>query len=110
MNLFVSLLALDYAGWCLLCLGLPRHYRQHFGREPSAGLARLLRGGGWAVSLAALVLAVHALGAAFGAVAWTAAWMLAAIAWVLLQPYAPRLARWGAALLPALALAVAGLA
>jgi hypothetical protein len=105
MNLFPLLLALDYAGWCLLCLGLPRHYHQHFGREPAPGLARLLRGGGWAVTLAALLLALRLQGAAFGTVAWCAAWMLAALAWVLLQPYAPRLARWGAAVLPVLALA-----
>jgi len=107
MSLALATFALDYLGWMLLCLGLPRHYREHFGALPPPHRARWLRAGGWLLCAAALAVAVAMAGWGIGAVTWAAAWMLAAVAWVLLQPLRPPFAR---ALAPALlALAVLGL-
>lgn len=39
-------LLLTYAGMACLDLALPRHYRQVWGRGPSAGHMRVLRGAG----------------------------------------------------------------
>jgi hypothetical protein len=52
-----------------------------------------------------MALGIHQMGWGIGTVMWASTWMLAAIGWVLLQPYRPRLAR---ALAPAL-LALAAL-
>lgn len=94
MTIWLILLALNYVSWALLCLAVARHYRQHFGAEASLRRARLLRLGGWLATLAAWVIAVRWHGWDIGSVDWCASWMLTAIAWVLLQPYRPRFARW----------------
>jgi hypothetical protein len=99
MNVFAAAFAFNYLSWALLCLGLPRYYRLHFGVEPGAARTRLLRVGGWLMIGAPLWLAIRRQGWDVGSVTWAATWMLSAIAWVLLQPYSPRLARAAAPLL-----------
>lgn len=97
--------ALNYLSWGLLCIGLPRHYSLHFGTPASTTQLRTLRNAGWLLAIAAMALGIHQMGWGIGTVMWASTWMLAAIGWVLLQPYRPRLAR---ALAPAL-LALAAL-
>jgi len=94
MTMWLILLTLNYLSWALLCLAVARHHRQHFGVEASPRRARLLRLGGWLATLFAWVISVRWRGWDIGSVDWCASWMLAAIAWVLLQPYRPRFARW----------------
>ncbi len=94
MTPWLILLALNYSSWALLCLAVARHHRQHFGAEASVRRSRLLRLGGWLTTLAAWVIGVRWRGWDIGSVDWCASWMLAAIAWVLLQPYRPRFASW----------------
>jgi hypothetical protein len=99
-------LALNYLSWTLLCLGLPRHYQQHFGHVLSPARAHVLRLCGWLLALLALVLALRQHEPTIAVVIWAATWMLAAVIWVLLQPYRPRVARVLAPLLLALSLTV----
>jgi hypothetical protein len=106
MTLYVIPLAINYLSWAMLALGLPRGYQQHYGTCPGIARTRLLRLGGWALALLALGLDVHWLGWGQGSVAWASIWMLAAMAWVLLQAWQPRASRWLAPLL--LLLAIAG--
>lgn len=88
---FLVALALCYAGWCLLCLGMERHHREFFGAAPSSRRRRRLRVGGWFALLLAFAISVHAIDWEFGPVLWVCALMLAALAWSLLLPFA---ARW----------------
>ena len=94
MTMWLILLTLNYLSWALLCLAVARHHRQHFGVEASPRRVHLLRLGGWLATLFAWVISVRWRGWDIGSVDWCASWMLAAIAWVLLQPYRPRFARW----------------
>ena len=94
MTMWLSLLALNYLSWACLCLAVARHYRQHFGVDPSPLRNRVLRIIGWLTTLLAYAISVRWRGWDIGSVNWCASWMLAAIAWVLLQPYRPRFARW----------------
>ncbi|GAB2561488.1 DUF3325 domain-containing protein [Dyella jejuensis] len=93
MSSIVAVFALDYLSWALLCLGLPRHYAGHFGVYPDARRARLLRFGGWLPAGMAWALSVDEWSWDIGTVAWATSWMVAAMGWVVLQPYRPRLAR-----------------
>jgi hypothetical protein len=90
-SIFVLALALCYAGWCLLCLGMERHHRDLFRVLPSPGRRRRLRIGGWFALVLAFATGVYATGWEFGPVLWACALMLAALAWTLLLPFA---ARW----------------
>lgn len=103
MSLALVEFALNYLSWGLLCVGLPRHYTQHFGTPTKAIHLRALRNAGWLLAIAAIALGIHQMGWDIGAVMWASTWMLAAIVWVLLQPYRPRLARVLAPTLLALA-------
>lgn len=105
MSLALVEFALNYLSWGLLCIGLLRHYSLHFGTPASTTQLRTLRNAGWLLAIAAMALGIHQMGWGIGTVMWASTWMLAAIGWVLLQPYRPRLAR---ALAPAL-LALAAL-
>jgi hypothetical protein len=101
MSGFLLALACNYLGWALLGLGLPRHYQQHYGAPPSPARARVLRLAGWATALLGLGLCWHRFDWGQGSVIWAAAWMLAAMGWILLQAWRPALGRW---LAPALLL------
>jgi len=94
MTLWLPLLALNYLSWALLCFATARHYQQHFGIEPSSTRRRILRTAGWLTTLLAYGISVRSNGWDIGSVNWCASWMLAAIVWVLLQPYFPRVSRW----------------
>ncbi|WP_337342841.1 MULTISPECIES: DUF3325 domain-containing protein [unclassified Pseudoxanthomonas] len=89
--ILVIALALCYAGWCLLCLGMERHHRDFFGDAPSPARRRKLRVGGWFALMLAFAISVYAIGWEFGPVLWGCALMLAALVWALLLPFA---ARW----------------
>ncbi|MBS7458677.1 DUF3325 domain-containing protein [Coralloluteibacterium stylophorae] len=104
------LLALCYAGWCLLALGMERHHRDAFGSAPPRRRRRLLRGGGWLLLTLAFTTGIAARGWEFGPVAWACALMLAGLAWVLLLALAPKAARWLAVAAPLLAAGTALLA
>jgi hypothetical protein len=99
MSIFFYLLALSYAAWAALFLGVPRHYAHHFGTEPASAKVSVARASGWLLSLLGLLAGVAAMGWGMGSVAWAISWMLTAMVWTLLQAYRPRLARWLAALL-----------
>ncbi|WP_459694740.1 DUF3325 domain-containing protein, partial [Achromobacter xylosoxidans] len=47
-------LLLTYSGMACLSLAMPRHYDQVWGRDPSAGHSRVLRGAGILLLLLAL--------------------------------------------------------
>lgn len=102
--LFPLVLALCYAGWCLLCLGMEKHHREFFAAPLASVRRQALRGGGGLVLVAAFALCVFAGGWEFGPVAWACALMLSALLWVLLLPYARRWALRLAWVLPAAAL------
>jgi len=93
MSLVLFEFALNYASWALLCLGLPRHYQQHFTNMPTTQRMRALRAAGWLLAALALPLGVAHWGWDIGSVVWFANWMLSAIVWVLLQSYFPGFAR-----------------
>lgn len=109
-SVFLMTLALCYAGWCLLCLGMERHHREFFGTAPSPLRRRLLRVGGWFALALALAVGVHAAGWEFGPVLWACTLMLAALLWVLLLPFAARWALRLAWLVPVALVLVAPLA
>jgi hypothetical protein len=109
--IFVLALALCYAGWCLLCLGMERHQRDFFGAAASPSRRRSLRLGGWFALLLAFAISVYAIGWEFGPVLWACALMLAALVWTLLLPFAARWAvrlAWAAPIVVVAAMAVVG--
>lgn len=93
MNLMLSLLAGNYASWCLLALAQDKHHQNHFGHPGSPTRLRWLRLGGGLLAAMLLALALWRAGWAFGAVSWAVSWMAGAMLLVLLQPYRPVLAR-----------------
>lgn len=103
MTMWLSLLAFDYLSWALLCLATRRAYQQHFGVQTTRIRQRLLRTAGLFAALAAYSGSVTLNGWSLGSVNACAAWMLAAIAWVLLQTFRPRQARWLAIVVPVVA-------
>ena len=94
MIFWFALLALNYFSWALLCLATPRAYRQHFGSDLPRTRRYALRAAGTLAALVACASSIHRDGWDIGSVNATAAWMLAAVAWVLLNTYRPRLARF----------------
>lgn len=106
-----SLLALGfcYAGMAGLCLGMDRHYKQVWQREPRALARRGLRGAGWLLLALALLPCLRVWGASVGVVIWLGFLTAGAVLVVWLLPYRPRWAT-GLALCGALvALAVMAL-
>ncbi|TJZ64735.1 DUF3325 domain-containing protein [Chitiniphilus eburneus] len=84
----LAVLFSSYAAFTALCLGMDGHHREVFGRAPAPGRKRLLRGAGWALLLASLLLAI-AIGAQ-GVVAWAVMLTLSTVLLVLLLAYWPR--------------------
>lgn len=76
--------------WCLLGLGLPRHHQAVLGRAPGATTRRAMRTGGWLMLAAGLAWFVGWKGWAQGPIFWSAALVLAALAWVLAMTLVPR--------------------
>lgn len=81
---------LGYAGFAALCLAMEKHFKELLKHTPRGMHLRSLRGAGWALLLASLLLAVHARGWAYGLVEWIALLMAAATLWVFILPYRPR--------------------
>lgn len=88
----LAALALAYNSWLGLCLSMPRHYRQVWGRESSSARKLLLRVQGWLTMALSFLCAVRAIGWAVGPVEWIGLLSVSGLALVLLLPYAPRLA------------------
>nr|WP_225779219.1 DUF3325 domain-containing protein [Pseudomonas sp. Marseille-Q3773] len=82
---------ITFAGLVALCLAMQKHFADLLGRKPRPGQLRLLRGAGWLLLLASLVLSVHLRGWAHGLVQWVAVLMAGATVWVFGLPYLPRL-------------------
>lgn len=101
MTAWVFLLASNYLSWAMLCLATPRAYRQHFGVELRRSCRHVLRAGGWLAALAAYAGSIHLDGWGIGSVTACAAWMLSAVARVLLNTYRPKAARGFAFAAPA---------
>ena len=76
-------IALTFAAWCLLSLGLPRHHQQALRRPLPARREWTLRAGGWILLAASAVWFVTTQGWEFGPVFWLAALMLTGLAWSL---------------------------
>lgn len=74
----VSLLA-----WCLLSLGMEKHYAQVFAGRYDARRARVWRAFGWALHAAAFAGFAAWKGWEFGPIFWAAVLMLSALAWSL---------------------------
>lgn len=86
-----SIALITFAGLVALCLAMQKHFADLLGRKPRPGQLRLLRGAGWLLLLASLVLSVHLRGWAHGLVQWVAVLMAGATVWVFGLPYLPRL-------------------
>lgn len=82
---------ITFAGLVALCLAMQKHFADLLRRKPRPGQLRLLRGAGWLLLLASLVLSVHLRGWAHGLVQWVAVLMAGATVWVFGLPYLPRL-------------------
>ncbi|SFK30739.1 DUF3325 domain-containing protein [Lysobacter sp. cf310] len=74
----VSLLA-----WCLLSLGMEKHYAQACAGRYDARRARVWRGLGWALHAAAFAGFAAWKGWEFGPIFWAVVLMLSALAWSL---------------------------
>lgn len=74
----VSLLA-----WCLLSLGMEKHYAQVFAGRYDARRARVWRAFGWALHAAAFAGFTAWKGWEFGPIFWAVVLMLSALAWSL---------------------------
>ena len=85
VGMITMVFALNLLAWALLALGLPGHHRAWFGRVPTPGRRRLLRGLGWICLPAGWLLAVVLRGYELGSVLWAVLLMLAAMAWTLLM-------------------------
>lgn len=95
MSLMLSVAAgLAHGGMAALCLGLPRHFRQVWQREPTPALRRGLRAAGWGLLALALPASAAFWGWAMGPVAWFGLVSLSGLLLALLLPYRPRLAAW----------------
>ncbi|MGN8251668.1 DUF3325 domain-containing protein [Pseudomonas sp. SMV7] len=82
---------ITFAGLVALCLAMQKHFADLLRRKPRPGQLRLLRGAGWLLLLASLVLSVHLRGWAHGLVQWVAVLMAGVTVWVFGLPYLPRL-------------------
>ena len=91
---FFAALALAYIGMLALCQGLERHYKQVWGKAPSARLRRVLRVGGWICLGLSLYFCGKAWGWAMGPVSWLGMLSLGGFGLLMLLPYRPRLAVW----------------
>lgn len=91
-------------GWCLLSLGLARHYDAVFSRGAQVARLRAMRATGWACLLLGLAWFVVARGWVQGPIFAAAALMVAAVAWVLLMTLWPRRSVAAVAVLSGLAL------
>lgn len=83
-----------YLGMLALCQGLDRHYKQVWGKAPSARLSRLLRVAGWVSLALSLWFCARAWGWAMGPVGWFGLLSLSGFSLLMLLPYRPRLAVW----------------
>ncbi|WP_107315523.1 DUF3325 domain-containing protein [Achromobacter xylosoxidans] len=99
-------LLLTYSGMACLSLAMPRHYDQVWGRDPSAGHSRVLRGAGILLLLLALLPCVGLWGNTVGVVAWLGWLSAGALLWVGMLSWSPRPAMGTAAL--ALVISAAG--
>lgn len=102
-------LLLTYSGMAFLSLAMPRHYDQVWGRDPSAGHSRVLRGAGLLLLALALLPCVSLWGNTVGVVAWLGWLSAGALLWVGMLSWAPRPAARTAALALAIALAGVGI-
>ncbi|CAB3629983.1 DUF3325 domain-containing protein [Achromobacter pestifer] len=101
----VMALLLTYSGMACLSLAMPRHYDQVWGRDPSAGHTRVLRGAGVLLLALALLPCVGLWGNTVGVVAWLGWLSAGALLWVGMLSWAPRPAAGTAALAVAISLA-----
>ncbi|MCY1267940.1 hypothetical protein D9M68_433340 [compost metagenome] len=85
-------LAWAYAGWVACALAMARHQRQLSARVLPRGLCVALRLAGGLCLLLAFAVAVRHWGWNIGPVAWIAQLSAAALGFVLLFPFRPRLA------------------
>lgn len=83
-------LALAYAAFVALYLGVARHFHDVFDAAPTPNQRRGLRALGSACLVAAFAAAIGAAGWQVGPVLWCAALSVAATALVFLLPYARR--------------------
>lgn len=93
-----------YAAFLALSLAMERHHSQILSGKPGSGRRLMLRLLGWSLLALAHWLCSMAWGWAIGPVAWFGLLSAAALGFVFLLPYAPRLAAWLVVVGPLLAL------
>jgi hypothetical protein len=86
----IASFALCYAGLSGLCLAMNRHHQQVLRRPASAAWTRGLRAAGWGALALSVLCAGAGWGASVGMVVWFGILSVAALAIVVLLPYAPR--------------------
>ncbi len=70
-----------------LCLGMPKHYRQCFGRLPPLSRSRMLRALGWALLALSLGCAVQSSGWQVGLLEWIGLASVCGLALVFTLPF-----------------------
>jgi hypothetical protein len=85
----IAAFALCYAGLSSLCLAMNRHHQQVLKHAPSKRRTGGLRLAGWALLVLSLIGCMAGWGASVGAVVWFGVLAAAALAIVVLLPYAP---------------------
>jgi len=86
--------ALCYSGLFALCAGMPKHYKQIWGRSSSKRHQLLIRTLGWSALFLAFAVSVLVNGWSFGPVEWVGMLAMTGLALTILLPYTPRLAAW----------------
>ena len=85
--------ALAYTAFAALCLAMPRHHEQVFGRHSVPARRRYaLTGLGWMLLAASALSVIHTQGWGLGLILWTGILTATALPLSLLLTYAPRLA------------------
>ena len=67
----VGIFIISLLGFCFLAMGMDRHQKDWFGKAFTMRVTRMLRAGGWAGLLMALVIAVRTNGWSLGWVAYS---------------------------------------
>lgn len=90
--LFAVLLA--YSAMVALCMGLERHHKKVWNKQPSALLLHGLRWTGWSLLVASFWVCARGWGWAMGPVGWFGMVSLAGLGLAFSLPYRPQQAAW----------------
>lgn len=83
-------IALCYNGLLALCLAMPKHYRQLFGRSSSDHVRWALKIAGWSAMAGSLLSAIASNGWSFGPVEWIGMTSVTGVVLIFLWPFRPQ--------------------